>query len=181
MSIISSLFNLIKAVVKSVFRILKDIFKKFWWIILIIAVIYCMGPAFLVWLSTVGAPAWLVLIAETVVYGVIAGVTALGALFAYAWTTLASFAATWSMSTWSTVLTGIGMLLAPEETLDFIGEVIDKGIEIGGDIIDAIMKSKFGTYIVLGLGGYIGWKLLTKPKRPKVKIINKKGGDYAVA
>lgn len=158
MSILSSLWKVIKKIVSTIVKFIMKIIKKFWWVILIIACIYFLGPYLLTYMSSVGAPAWLTTLATTVVNGVSSGLTWVGSLFMSGWSSLSTAAAGWSLQTWATIAGSAAMLLAPEETGDLLGE-------IGGAIIDVgagLLSGGLGTWLLVGVAAYVGYRWLTK-------------------
>lgn len=157
MSLIGSIFNFIKAIVKSVIKIIADIFKKYWWIILIVVCLYFFGPFLLEYMASAGAPGWLLTATSTIIDGAYWLVNGAVALFSAGWGALSASAAGWSLSTWATVVSGVGMLLAPEETADLIGDIVDTTLPVVGGVVSALFRNPW-VLGALGVGLYLWLK-----------------------
>lgn len=180
MSIGSSLVDWVKAVVGTIFRELVRFLKKFWPLILLIAVIY-FAPIIAAWLLSSGAPSWLVTAFAWV--GTTVNPLAMG-LLGSVWSGVAGIGgAAWSwfraaeLGTQLVVLGMAGTLLAPEETGDLItevGEVVgDVATSTIDSVIDAVTKAEvLGVPILYwAIGGVLAYFLLTRKKQEQTRIV----------
>lgn len=158
MGILSSIWKLFKAVVKKLFKFVAAIFKKFWWVILIVAIIY-FAPVIAAYLASAGAPEFLVTaftwiggatpVVASIVDAAIGGAAALGGA---AWAAYASA----GLGTQLAIAVGASMLLAPEETMQVIADATEIVVDVAGNVLGGIAKGIGSTtwWIVGGLAAY---------------------------
>lgn len=139
MSVLSSLFNLVKRIISKVFSFVKKLFKRLWPILLIVALIY-FAPAIGPFLTSAGLPSlgsFFSTMGTTMTPSLVKFLSSVwsgvGSLGSSAWNAFSSL----SFGTQLSVATGAAALLAPEETADLIGEVVDTVGDIAGDVLSA--------------------------------------------
>lgn len=136
MSFLSSIGKMLKAIFKKLLSWVKKILKAIWPILLIIAIIY-FAPMAVAWLTSVGAPSFLVTGMSAVSSLTPYVTTALswlgtnaGALVSSAWSGYSSF----GTGTQLAILGGAAAMIAPEE----FQEVIKEGAALAGDVIGTV-------------------------------------------
>jgi hypothetical protein len=121
----------------------------------------------------------LVLVVVLIIYGFpyLAGLLPEGSILATmlssaaAWTATAvttawSWIATGAGSLWSTfkglelyqqalVVGGIGLLIAPDETADFVNEIVDSGVEVVGNAVSGLAGAVGTPLLLLGAGAVL--------------------------
>lgn len=151
MSILSSLFDWVFAILKSIVSFIVDFIKEYWLLLVIIALIW-FAPAIGAYLATSGAPGFLVsaftwvgTTITPVLVGGLASIWTWGAGVASAsWTAFAGA----SIGVQAAVVVGAGMLIAPEETAELISEVGEVAAEIVYATVSAVAS---GTGLSTGL------------------------------
>lgn len=162
MSFFSALFKWIKAVFAKVFDLLLKLFKAIWPILLIIAIIY-FAPLAAAWLSSVGAPSFLVGAFEFI--GAAAPfveslVGAIGSGLSYVGTEAWSAFAAAEFGTQVAIVAGAGALIAPEETAAVVEEAVEAVVDVTTSVVSGLASS-WGWLIAAGAGLY----LLTRPRK----------------
>lgn len=161
MSLLGSLGNLIKRIFSKIFDFIKKIFKKFWWVLLIIAIVW-FAPTILAWLTTAGAPSWLIAgtswVATNVTPLLVSAGTWLwsgaGSLLSAAWTGYTSL----GIGTQAAIALGAAALLAPEETQQVLDDAITTAGEIVGVVTGAVGSALSKSPLVwVGLAGLAAW------------------------
>lgn len=155
MSILSSLFNLIKKIIKKVVDFVKKVIKKYWPVLLILAAIY-FAPVIGSFLATNGF-AGLGSVFSSVGSTVTPFLTdAIGWVGSSA-SSLGSNAWQWfkglEFGTQASVVLGASALLAPEETADLLGEVAETAWDTAGTVLGAIVDSVASSPAVWIVGG----------------------------
>lgn len=178
MSILSALGNLLKALFKKLVNFVKAFFKKLWPILLIIAVIY-FAPVLAAWLTSIGAPSFII----TAMEAVTTLTPWITDAVAWAWTGITEFSATsWATFAemgWETELiigAGIAAAAAPEETTALAEEVVttvaDVAAGVTGSIAGAIARSPLGI-LALGAGAFF---LLGNKRDDSRIVLSSQGG-----
>lgn len=157
MSIVSSIFKLFGAILKKIFRFVLNFIKKFWWVILIIALIY-FAPVIVAYLTSIGAPSWLTTAftwlsgatpyVTSVVNSIISGASWIGTSV---WNAFASA----SLGTQLSVAVGASMLIAPEETSQVISDTASLITDVTGSVIGGVVSAIPSTvwWTVAAVGG----------------------------
>lgn len=71
----------------------------------------------------------------------------------------------------SKTFTDAGMKIV-EAVVDVVGDVIGGAVDIIGTGLSSLFGGKLGTYLLLGLGGYFAYKMLSKKKDDKEVRLN---------
>lgn len=165
MSLLSSIGNLIKKILSSIVKAIKNLLKKLWPLLLIIAIIY-FAPAITGFLATSGAPAWLsgafgwigtnvTPILTSALSSIWAGVKTVGST---AWSAYRGL----ELSTQASIAVGAAALIAPEETAAVISDVAELAVDVvgtvGSGLLEGLTSSTLGTVVLVG-GGL--WLLFT--------------------
>lgn len=181
MSLLGSLGDLIKALIKKIVDFVKKLFKKLWpLILLVVVVIY--APVIGGWLSANGA-------------------TWLGSAFSWVGTNVTPWVSSTLSSIWSgakalagkawsafkglelgqqaSIITGASALLAPEETAAVLGEAASLATDLflatAGGIVSSVLSNPIAL-VALGVGAY--WLLGGFSSSSDTEQID--GGSYAV-
>lgn len=171
MSVFSSLFKLIGAIVRKIVKAVVDFIKKYWWIIVIVALIY-FAPAIGTYLlangmTTLGTA--FTTIGTSVTPLLVDGVAALweGVSGAAGWAGKAFGAL--SLGEQAAIVTGAAALIAPEETADLLGEVADVLIDTAGSLLSAL---GIGPGVLIAVAAGLGlWWFMSKGKDDTVVMI----------
>jgi len=157
MGLLSSIFRLFKAILKKIFNGLKQFLKKFWLVILIIVLIY-FAPVIIGYLTSVGAPQFLIS-GMTWLSGATPFVTsvvgAIGSGMSYVGSTAWNAYASASLGTQLSLAVGASMLLAPDETTAVISETVDVVADVGSKVIGGVARGLGSTWlwVAAGVGG----------------------------
>lgn len=170
MGLLSAIGRLFKAIFKKLLNLIKRIFKKLWWVILVLAIIW-FAPAILGYLTSIGAPSFL-----TTAFSAISTVTpyltsavswissGAGSLISSAWSGYKSL----ELGTQLAIAGGAAALIVPEETTD----VIKEAGKLAGDVIGAtagaagsIVKGFFSSPGGLALAGLGIWYFFLRDDR----------------
>lgn len=170
MSILSAIWNLIKKIFSAVIGWIKKILSKYFWIILILAIIW-FAPVITAWLVEVGAPQFLV----TAFQGISELTPSLQGAGKWLWDAGSSVAkGAWTSykgldtGTQAAIALGAAAAIAPEETSALLDETAATASSLLGTIGTAISKtSAFGLLLV---GGAI--YLLSKRKKDDTANVN---------
>lgn len=161
-----NLLKVVKAILSKIFSFLKKIFKKFWPLLLIVALVF-FAPALVGVLTSMGAPSWLIggmsFIASNITPFLMTG---LGWLKAGALWVFGGVTSIWgSLGLMGKVIAVIGtaFLLAPEEATDFVVDFIDDVGGVIGDVGGAIL----GTPLLLIGGGAMLWFAFSRRKKQR--------------
>jgi hypothetical protein len=163
MSILDSFLSLILAVIAAILSDIWQFVMDYWPIILILVMIY-FAPQIAVYLAqTSWAPTWLISLFEAL--AVVSPY--LVAVVDAAWAGMLYLASTaWSVYTalgpWLQLAVALGAayLLAPEETSDFVDDVVgvvSSGLGIVADIISGVTAPVIGPLLTLALAGAGLW------------------------
>lgn len=155
MGLLSAIGRLFKAIFSKLMKLITTIFKKFWWVLLIVAIVW-FAPAITAFLTASGAPSFLVSafsgVATLTPYLQSAvswlGTTG-GAALDKAWTGFKAL----EFSTQLAVVGGAAALIAPEETMGVISETVS----LAGDMVGAVagaVSSAFGPLLLGAIGLY---------------------------
>lgn len=153
MDLLSKLFAVLKKILKTVFKFIGKLFKKLWPILLIVGLILFVGPAAISYLGSIGAPTWLTTGLATIVSGTLTAFTAVWGWLGAGFSALGTAAASWDLATWGLVAGGTALLLAPEETIEFIQEGVELITDVVGGVITGALSSPLGL-LLLGVGAY---------------------------
>lgn len=155
MGLLSAIGRLFKAIFAKLMKLIKTIFKKFWWVLLIVAIIW-FAPAIAAFLTANGAPAFLVSAfngVATLTPYLQSAVSWLGSsggsVLDKAWTGFKAL----EFSTQLAVVGGAAALIAPEETM----EVISETVSLAGDMVGAVVgaaSSALGPLLLGAVGLY---------------------------
>lgn len=149
----SSLWKLIKAIVKKVLSVVKKVLKKLWPIIIVIAAIY-FAPVIAGFLGSIGAPAWFTSSVAwvganvTPILGTVATWIKAGA--SWAWSGAAGMWSTLSTSGKLTTVIGAAGMMAPKETADLIGDVAGSLTDVAGSLLGNFLSSPVGIGLLAG-------------------------------
>lgn len=167
---LSSLFDLIKAIIKKLVTLIKKIFKKLWPVLLLIALIY-FAPVLGVWFTTngfatlgtffttVGTTVTPTLVKIGTAVGEAAGATASAATEAFAGL---------STSTQLAVVTGAAAIIAPEETASLVGDIIDAGFSLGGAALGAVFSNPT---VLFGAAAFAFWFFFLRKKKGDTTVV----------
>lgn len=144
MGIFKALWKLISKIVSRILKAIVAFVKKFWFIILIIAVIY-FAPFLLTQLVAAGAPTWMTTaaswVATTLTPSVVSGVgwLASGAktMGSSAWAAFADL----GMGTQLALASGVAAAVAPEEFADLVTEAANLASDVVGTVVGAVTGS----------------------------------------
>lgn len=161
MSILNSIWNLIKSVFKKLLSFISKILKDLWPLLLICAVIWFAAPI-AGYLTSIGAPQFLVTAIETLgmatpmlTSAVTWLTTGVGSLATSAWASYASL----ELGTQLMIATGVAAAIAPDETSALITDVAHTVTDVVGDVASGVSDSLFGgnfwLYAALGVGAYL--------------------------
>lgn len=171
MGILSAIWRLISKIFSVVLGWLKKLFSRFFWIILIVAIIW-FAPVIAAWLTSVGAPSFVVSMFEAISVAT-PYVQSAGSwlwdkgssLVSSAWSSFRGLDA----GTQASVALGAAALLAPEETANLVSDA-------GGLLVDAIGTiggALFSNPWIMVAGGLaIYWMLLRKKDDVKLEVAN---------
>lgn len=168
MGLLSAIGRLFKAIFAKLMKLIKTIFKKFWWVLLIVAIIW-FAPAIAAFLTASGAPSFLV----TAVNGVATLTPYLQSAVSWLGSSGGSFLdKTWTgfkaleFSTQLAVVGGAAALIAPEETMAVISETVS----LAGEMVSAVagaVSSSFGPLLLGAIGLYF---LFTRRKKEETTV-----------
>lgn len=166
MGILSALWDLIAKIFDSIFSWLGDLLGD-WFLIILIVVAIWFAPVITAWLTSVGAPGFLVSAFETLAVAT-PWVQSAGAWLWEGGASLLSSA--WSgfkaldVGTQAAIVLGAAAALAPEETEALLAEAVDLATDIvtntGGAVLGALSKSPVAWII----GGIAAWFLFFRDK-----------------
>lgn len=166
MSLLSSIWRLIKKIFSAILNWLSDIFGELFLILLIIVLIY-FAPVIAAYLASVGAPAFLVTAFEVLAMAtpyVVSAVTWLweggASLLSAAWSAYSGL----SVGTQAAIAIGAAALIAPAETQALLGDAMDVIGTGVSTIAGAVLSSPVGLGLV-ALG--IWWFFLRDKKEEK--------------
>lgn len=141
MGFLSSLWKAIKSVVSKIVDWIIDFIKEYWLYIVVLIVVW-YAPQISGYLGSIGAPAWAVSAFAWVGTAIAPTLWTAGA---WAWEGItASVGSGWSafkaaeFGTKISILTGAGMLIAPEETAALLKETTKSVLDVTGDIISSV-------------------------------------------
>lgn len=162
MGILSAIWNLIKKIFSSVLGWLKDIFGKFFLIILILVLIW-YAPVIAAWLTSVGAPSFVVSmfngLSVLAPYVQSAGQwlwTSGSGLVSSAWSAYRGLDA----GTQAAIALGAAAAIAPEETAELVAEAGSLLVDTAGTVLGALTSNPW----VLVAGGLAVWWLFFRDK-----------------
>lgn len=154
MGLLSSIWNLIKRIVKKIIDVVKKVLKALWPLILVVAAIY-FAPAIGAWFNSAGFTTlggWFTSIGTSITPTLVgwldsawAGVASLGAS---TWTAFKGL----SLGTQAAIVTGAAAVLAPDETADVISDVGTIVGEVGGSLIGGAISGLPGWIWLAGAG-----------------------------
>lgn len=169
MGILSALWDLIAKIFDSIFSWLGDLLGDWFLVILIIVAIW-FAPVIATWLTSVGAPGFLVSAFQTLAVAT-PWVQSAGAWLWKGGASLLSSA--WSgfkaldVGTQAAIVLGAAAAIAPEETEQLLTEAVDLATDIvtntGGAVLGALSKSPAAWII----GGIAAWFLFFHDKDNK--------------
>jgi len=158
MSILSSIFKLVKAIISKVFRFFAKMFKVLLPIIIAVAVVYFGAPYLASFFTGIGAPTWLTSALTSLPGYINTGLTYLwdkvqpiigmvkeGAGKVWDWYSELK------LGTQALIALGTSYALAPEETLQLVEDVA-AGV---GDIAETVLSSTLGGglgFLIIGAG-----------------------------
>ena len=153
MGILSAIWNLIKKIFSAVLSWIGKIFGKLFWIILIVVLIW-YAPVIVAWLTSIGAPGFVVsafeMISIATPYVQSAGMwlwTGGSSLVSTAWQAFRGLDA----GTQAAIALGAAAAIAPEETTALLEESVDLVVD-GADAIVGALASNPVVWIAAGLG-----------------------------
>lgn len=181
MSVFSALWDLIARIFDSIFSWLGD-FLGDWFLIILIVVAIWFAPVIAAWLTSVGAPGFLVSAFQTLAVAT-PWVQSAGAWLWEGGASLLSSA--WSgfkaldVGTQAAIVLGAAAAIAPGETEKLLTEAVDLAAEIvtntGGAVLGALSRSPVAWIV----GGIAAWFLFFRDKgdreerpRPNVGVQN---------
>lgn len=169
MGLLSAIGRLFKSIFNKLMKLIKTIFKKFWWVLLIVAIIW-FAPAIAAFLSASGAPSFLVTAfngVATLTPYLQSAVSWLGtnggAALDKAWTGFKAL----EFSQQLAIVGGAAALIAPEETMEVVSETASLAGKMVSSVVSAV-SSSFGPLLIGATALYL---FLTR----------KKGEDTTVA
>lgn len=179
MSFLNSLAAWFKAIFKAIFKFVTKLLKQLWPLILIIAVIY-FAPVIGVWLTSVGAPAWLsssfVWIGANITPLLTSAISSVwsgtAAVAGNAWT---AFKAA-ELTTQLMVLGATAALIAPDETAALISDAVKTvgGVvtDVASNVAGSILTMDFLGVPLWGWAvGGIAFYLLTRKREPTETVV----------
>jgi len=178
MSIIGSLFKLITAIIKKVFRFFAKLFKAILPLLIAVAVIYFGAPYLATFFTGIGAPAWLTTAITSLPGYIKAGLS-------YAWDLATPLLGSikegagkvWGwfsqleLGTQAMIALGTSYAVAPEETAALIEDVAT-GI---GDLAETVISSALGGGLGLLLVAGAAFFFLSRKEDPEPVYINAGG------
>jgi len=181
MSILSSIFKLIKSIISKVFKLFKKLFKVLLPIIIAVAVVYFGAPYLASFFSSIGGPAWLTSAITSLPGYISSGLTYLwdkvspligmvkeGAGKLWAWYS------DLKIGTQALIALGTSYAIAPEETLELVSDVATGIGELAEGAISAALGGGVGTILVAGLAL---WFLMKQDDSQPVVIRQTNPGD----
>lgn len=168
MGILSAIWRLISKIFSAVLSWLGDLFGKLFWIILILVVVW-YAPYIVTWLTSVGAPGFLVSAFEAIAlatpYVQSAGMwlwdSATG-LVSAAWSSYRGLDA----GTQASIALGTAALIAPEETSAVVSEAAGLLVDTAGVVGGALLSNPW----MLVAGGLALYFLFFRKSRQEVVI-----------
>lgn len=163
MSIISAFVKLLKAIVKKIIKFIIAVIKKFWWVILIIAIIY-FAPYLLTTMVEIGAPEFLCTAMEYIAVElsplvVDAVAWAVDGVVSVAATAGTAFGEAGIIVQAATVI-GSCFLIAPDETTELVSEVAAGVGELLGAAVSGVSSGLgLGSWLLWGLAAFAAYKL----------------------
>lgn len=156
MSVFSSLFKLIKSIVSKIVKAIVKFIKKYWVLILIVAVIW-FAPVIATYLGSIGAPSWLVSGVTWISTTITPYVTSISSAL---WSGLSSVGG----SVWSAyqsigtgaqlaIAAGALALLAPEEFSVFADETLGLVIDTVSDVVGSVAGAVASSPLIWLVGG----------------------------
>lgn len=179
MSVLSSLVNLIRALISRIWKSVWAFIKEWWWLILLIVIIY-FAPAIATFLAeSTWAPVWLTNFMSWVAANVSTYVvTAVDWLISGA---LEAVSAAWDWYLtlgWEAELIialGAAYAIAPEETTELVTEAAEAVGEFIVDVASAaasgLASSSLYSYLLIGAFAYLGYKLITTNKSTEAEPV----------
>lgn len=188
MGILTAIWRLISKIFSAVLGWLGDLFGKFFWIILILVVIW-YAPVIVAWLTSVGAPGFVVSAFETIAlatpYVQSAGMwlwNGASSLVSSAWSAYRGLDA----GTQASIALGAAALIAPEETAAVISDASDLLVDAVGVVGGALLSSPW----VLAAGAVALYFLFFRKQKSDVVVsvapsstsdkVNKPPSDEAI-
>lgn len=171
MGLVSSFLNMIKAAFKKIINAIIDFIKKFWVLILVVAIVW-FAPQIALLLLELGAPQWLITgigyvalaTPYLVQYGTLlyTGVLEFGG---WAWSAYKNA----DLAMQFALAAGSFALLAPDETQAFVSDTVETVVDVvgtvaggvAGGIASGISNSPLGTALLVGGCVWLGWMLLS--------------------
>lgn len=172
-NILSSLWRLIKAIIKKIFSWIADLFGD-WFLVLLLIVLIFVAPYIAAWLTSVGAPAFLVTAFEVLALATPYLTTALtwlweggSSILGFAWDAFKGA----ETGTKLAIVAGTAALIAPEET----SALAEDALELASDVVGTGVGVLAGTILSNPLGlaaaaGLIWWFFLRKPSNKIVVL-----------
>lgn len=169
MGILSAIWNLITKIFSSILSWLADIFGD-WLLIILILVVIWFAPVIVAWLTSVGAPAFMVSMFEAI--AVMTPYVQSAAM--WLWESGSSLVSTaWQAyrgldaGTQASIALGAAALIAPEETAALVSETISTVGDVFSVVADAVMSSP-GLMIAGGIA--LWWLFFRKPASTTIVV-----------
>lgn len=173
MGFLSSLWKAIKSVVSKLIEWIVDFIKEYWLYIVILIIVW-YAPQIAGYLGSVGAPTWAVSAFAWV--GAVISPT-LWTAGAWAWEGItASVGSGWSafkaaeFGTKISILTGVGMLIAPEETAALLEATTSSILDATGSVLSAIGSALSDNPLALAGVGLAVYFLFFKERVQKFEL-----------
>jgi len=183
MSILSSVFKLVAAILKKVFNLFKKLFKVLLPLLIVVAVVYFGAPYLASWLTTIGTPGYITSVISALPGYIQTALTYTWDLAGTLWGKVVTTAGkVWDwykeldIGTQAMIALGTSYAIAPEETSDLITDIATGA----GDLLDTVVSAvagNFGWLLLLGVGAY----LLTRDNGNSQPVIVNGGDPYASA
>lgn len=170
----SSLWKAIKAIVKKIFEFIKKFLKKFWVLIALVAVFW-FAPAIAGYLASAGAPSWLTGAFSWISTSITPAVATTGEwLMSGAGQLGGWLKAGWASLTFgqkATMAVGAAGLLAPEETVKFLGDVAETVGDVAGAGLGAIAAATTKSPLVVAAIAFAVWYFFIKEDENEVSAV----------
>lgn len=172
MGLLSSIWNLIMKILGAIFSWIGDLLGD-WFLIILIIVLIWFAPVIAVWLTSVGAPSFLVSVftsmSSLTPYVIKAGTWLWGgasSLVSTAWSSYKGL----ETGTQAAIALGAAALIAPEETATLITDAADLVSTGAESILGAVVGAATSSPILLAVGGLAIWYFFFRDKSQKVVI-----------